>query len=115
MRGAASGQEGADDDAFAGAGVEVDEDDLLVFAGHEFAVGEGEGEAGAEEGGAEVAVAVVVVPSLLVLVGGVVGDEFLHEGGEVVLDETGLEFQGGEGGGGSDDEEVEDAVAAEGA
>jgi hypothetical protein len=42
-------QEGGDDGSAAGGGVEVDEDDLLVFAGHEFAVGKGDGEAGADE------------------------------------------------------------------
>jgi hypothetical protein len=53
--------------------------------------------------------AVVVVPGSFVFVVGVVGDEALEGVAEVVFDEAGLEFEGGEGGGGADDEEVDEA------
>ena len=55
--------------------------------------------------------AVVVVPGGFVFVSGVVGDQLLQDGFEVVFDEAGFEFDGGECGGGTDDETVEEAVA----
>jgi hypothetical protein len=60
-----------------------------------------------------VGVTVVVVPGALVFVVGVVGDEALEGGAEVVFDQAGLEFHGGDGGGGADDEEVDEAGNAE--
>src|SRR2546427_436089 len=79
----------------------------------QFDRGNGDGEAGAQEGGADVGVAVVVVPGALVFVVGVVGDEALQGGAEVVLDQAGLEFHGGDGGGGTDDKEMDEAGNAQ--
>src|SRR5688572_9663466 len=94
-------------------GVEVEQHDLLVLAGEEFAPGEGDGQSRADQGGPDVAVAVVVVPRCFVLVPCVIGDEALQNFRHVVLDQAGLELDGGQGGGGADDEQVEQAVAGE--
>ena len=102
-----------DDGSSSRAGVEVDQHDLLVFASEQFSVGEGDGKAGADEGAADVGVAVVVVPGALVFVVGIVGDEALEGVAEVMFDQAGLEFEGGDGGGGAYDEEVDEAGAAD--
>jgi len=60
-----------------------------------------------------VGVAVVVVPGALVFVVGIVGDEALEGVAEVMFDQAGLEFEGGDGGGGAYDEEVDEAGAAD--
>src|SRR3954470_11927502 len=78
------GNDGRNNRSLARPRVEVQQDDLLVLAGQEFAVGERDGETGADERGAYVAVAVVVVPGGFVLVAGVVGDQALEDRGQVV-------------------------------
>src|SRR4051812_40805198 len=54
MRTHDSNQKRGDDGCSSGAGVEVDQDDLLILAGEEFAVGEGDGDAGADQRAADV-------------------------------------------------------------
>src|SRR5690348_1910379 len=100
----------ADDDAAAGTGIEVDQDDLLILAGEEFSLGERNGDAGADEGGADVRVAVVVVPGGFVFVAIVVGDEALEDIGNVVFHEAVFIFKGGNGCGAADDEKINDSV-----
>ena len=99
----------ADDVAGSGSGVEVDEDNLLPGTECELGVDEGDGEGRAQERGADVGVAVVVVPGLFVLVEVVLGCEFFEGGGEVVVNESGFEFDGGDAGGGADVEEGDGA------
>lgn len=53
---------------------------------------------------------VVVVPGLLVAVGGILRGDLLEEGFQIVLHQAGLELGGGDAGGGADDEEGGDAV-----
>ena len=102
---------GADHGSLAWACIEIDEYHLLVFGGEELSVGEGCGHRWADEGGAEVAVAVVVVPGGFMLIAGVVGDEFLHHRFEIVVDEAGLELDRGQGAGAADGEKMEEAFA----
>ena len=54
-------------------------------------------------------VAIVVVPGLFVLVEVVLGGESFEGGGEVVVDESGFEFDGGDAGGGADVEKGDGA------
>src|SRR5207302_8502949 len=62
-------------------------------------------------GGASMTVPVVVVPSGLVLVAGIVGHEFLEERGKIVLGESWLILDGGECGGAADHEQVHDPLS----
>lgn len=87
----------ADDASLSGAGVEVDQDDLLPGAEGELAFNEGDDEGRAEQGGSDVRVAIVVLPGFFVFVACVLGGYFFEGGGQVVLDESRFVFHGGQG------------------
>ena len=89
----------------------IDEDRLLVFAGEQAAVAEWEGQAGADQRGADMGMAVVVVPGLLVLVADVVGNQPLESLLQVMLHQPRFVFQRGQRSGGSDGKQVDDPVA----
>ncbi len=90
------------DGAVAGFVVELDEHDLFPCAQAEGAVLDGEGDVGPDEGGADVGVAVAVLPASLVPVVDAVpvaGEEPFERVGEVFLHEPGLVFERRDGAG----------------
>ncbi len=78
-----------------GAGVKLDQNDLLPGPQGHLPPYDGHGQRGTQEGGSYMRVTVIVMPGLFVLIAGRLGGKPLEPRLEVVIDETGLEFRRG--------------------
>lgn len=91
--------------------VKINQDDLLIFTGQQSTVVERNRQARADEGGADVTVAVVVIPGGFVLVTRIIGRQPLKEIGHVVLDQARLKFERRDRGGASHDKQADQPLA----